>query len=82
MTAKAKKAGSVVAQVTKEQGEAAAELAQKMARAAGKVQPTLMVLACSMLIETAWMSADASSYVDFKVAKAKRNEANTQECGG
>jgi hypothetical protein len=54
---------------TREQGEAAAELAQKMARAAGKVSPTVMVLACGMLIETAWMARDLDSYVDFKVAK-------------
>lgn len=56
--------------ITKEQSEAAAELAQKMARAAGKVNPVVMVMACSMLIETAWMCRDMDSYVDFKVAKA------------
>ena len=53
----------------REQNEAAADLAQKMARAAGKVNPTVMVLACGMLIETAWMCRDMDSYVDFKVAK-------------
>ena len=58
--------------ITKEQNEAAAELAHKMARAAGKVNPVVMVLACGMLIETAWICRDMDSYVDFKVAKAKK----------
>ena len=40
-----------------------------MARAAGKASPTVMVLACGMLIEMAWMCRDMDSYVAFKLAK-------------
>ena len=57
--------------VTAQHNEAAAKLAQKMARAAGTIDPIVMVLACSMLIETAWMCRDMDSYVDFRVAQAK-----------
>ncbi len=58
-------------QITQADNEAAAVLAQKMARAAGKASPTVMVLACGMLIEMAWMCRDMDSYVAFKLAKGE-----------
>ena len=58
-------------QITQADNEAAAVLAQKMAKAAGKVTPAAMVLACGMLIEIAWMCRDMDSYVAFKLAKGK-----------
>lgn len=61
-------------QITKADQDAAAALAQQMAKAAGRVTPTVMVLACSMLIETAWMCRDMDGYVAFKLAKATPTE--------
>jgi hypothetical protein len=65
-------------QITQAENEAAAVLAQKMARTAGKVSPTVMVLACGMLIEMAWMCRDMNSYVAFKLAQAKPATLPTQ----
>lgn len=62
-------------QITQAENEAAAVLAQKMAKAAGTTTPTVMVLACGILIECAWMVRDMDSYVAFKLAEAKTPRA-------
>ena len=58
--------------ITQEQRDAAVKLAAKMAKAAGKVPPVVMVMACGMLVETAWMSEDKDSYIDWRIAKAQQ----------
>ena len=52
----------------------AVRIAERMAKAAGKVNPVVMVAACSMLIECAWMVRDPSGYVDFKIKQDPNRE--------
>lgn len=52
----------------------AVRIAERMAKAAGKVNPVVMVAACSMLIECAWMVRDPSGYVDFKIKQDAKHE--------
>lgn len=54
---------------TPEQREAAVKLAQSMARAAGKTQPVVMVMACSMLLELSYMARFPDAYIDWKIAR-------------
>ncbi|ALV06661.1 hypothetical protein [Roseateles depolymerans] len=59
-------------QITTEQRADAAVLAQQMAKAAGKTHPVVMVVACSMLIELAYMTSFPDEYIDWKNANDRR----------
>jgi hypothetical protein len=54
--------------ITPEQRAASAALANRMAKAAGKTHPVVMVMACSMLIELAYMTTFPDAYIDWKIA--------------
>jgi hypothetical protein len=64
--------------VTQEQRDAAVKLAERMARAAGKTQPAVMVMACSMLIELSAMVQFPDAYVDWKIAREMRASGEKQ----
>lgn len=67
---------SAAAQLDQASQLEAVRIAERMAKAAGKVNPVVMVAACSMLIECSWMVRDPSGYVDFKIKQdASFNEA-------
>lgn len=69
---------SAAAQLDQASQLEAVRIAERMAKAAGKVNPVVMVAACSMLIECAWMVRDPGGYVDFKIKQdAKREEGAT-----
>ena len=58
---------------TAEVMDAAATLAQRMAKAAGKVSPVVMVAACDMLIQCSVMVATPDVYIEWsnKLAASK-----------
>ena len=43
-------------------------LTQRMARAAGSVQPAVMLHACYVLMQTAFMAANPDGYIDWRLA--------------
>ena len=51
------------------QQDDALKLAERMARAAGKTQPAVMVMACSMLLEVSYMAIDPDAWIDWKIAR-------------
>ena len=67
--------------VTPEQRAAAVKLAERMARAAGKTQPAVMVCACVILMETAYMAAFPNAWIDWKIARGLAEASQGKEAG-
>lgn len=60
-------------QLSKTDQQIAAELAHKIAKAAGKQRPEIMLHACYMLMECAAMVGAPDTYIDWKIKmEAKR----------
>lgn len=64
-------------QLSKADHQAAADLAHKIAKAAGKQRPAIMLHACYMLMECAAMTGAPDAYIDWKIKmEAKRGAPN------
>ena len=59
--------------LSKSDQQAAVDLAHKIAKAAGKQRPAIMLLACYMLMECAAVAGAPDAYIDWKIKmEAKR----------
>ena len=63
--------------LTPEQRDQSADLAQRMARAAGKVQPAVMIYACYALMQTAFMAANPDAYIDWRIDIEAKGKGGT-----
>ena len=64
-------------QLSKADHQAAADLAHKIAKAAGKQRPEIMLHACYMLMECAAMVGAPDAYIDWRIKmEAKRGAPN------
>ena len=64
-------------QLSKTDQQAAAKLAHKIAKAAGKQRPEIMLHACWALIECAAMVGAPDAYIDWRIRmEAKRGAPN------